>query len=212
MVGIDSGRFKDALFDAERVMRHINRAREIRGLENAGVIVAAESNLGRESGWLFSYLRDQGLRDFLMLTDTQGYRGGLGARAGMTTRNDTKYNMTRNMFNLLQTKSIRFLREGVCITPKKTYASSRAQVIQQLHNWMQIGEDAKHEGGVGKVRYDGKSGGKSDDLAFAIMQCGLAKQNFYLFEETFRKPGPFNFLRQSRQLTSAPRDIDFLPL
>lgn len=212
MVGIDSGRFRDALFDAERVLRHINRLREIRGLENAGCIVIAESNLGRESGWLFSYLRDKGLTDFLMLTDTQGYRGGLGPRAGVTTRNQTKYEMTRNMFNLLKERRLQFLENGVCVTPKKNYQSSKAQMIQQLHNWMQIGEDPKQEGGVGKVRYDGKSGGKSDDVAFAVMQCTYGKQNFYFWEETFRRAGPFNYLRQNRQLTAAPRDIDFMPL
>jgi len=198
VVGIDCGRFRDPLFDGQRVVDHIAAVRQLRGLERAGAIICAESNFGNEAGWLFHYLKSKHVQNFLMMTDVSGFAGmhRSEAKAGITTRNETKYEMTRAMLRKLHTNSVKFHRQGVCITPRTNYQDQRGKLIKQLENWMKIGEQPKKAGQRAKVRYDGKGGGKSDDAAFAIMQCVLAYETFIFYKDEFlNSMSQFNLLQ-----------------
>lgn len=196
IVGIDAGRFENPFFDHERVVRHIDAVRRIRGLEQAACVIAYESNYGRDVRFFLPTLQRR-VTNFILLNGHVSWAGRGGP--GVLTTNETKYAMTMSMATVLRTRSLRCLRRGVCVTPGSSWDAGVDLLAKQLDCWTQHATQGRN--GRMTFRFDGKKDG-NDDVAFCAMFAYDAHRTFVTFFRQFAEQGAHNELRDPRD----PRD------
>jgi hypothetical protein len=148
------------------VVQHINRVRQISGLENAMVVLSLESNLAFEAHHLLHAVQASGIRRWVALQE------GAGQSLGWLTTNERKESMMMQTRDALAVGAITMASDLVSLS--MTDNEARLKLKDELRFFAVVVEASRTPFGKSKKTYSGKIGGRQDDRECSALATLLA--------------------------------------
>lgn len=154
------------------LVSHIQKLRQVPGLESAIIVFVPESNLAFEGTHQSNVILNSGLSNVCIMREDDN-------RAGVRMDNSLKKAMATAFKYKLNKGKVRFLYDFVSLGEKKVYDDVRNEIVEELVYYTRIVKPSKDPFEQPKEIFSGKKGYGTDDLAIAIMLNLIMERRFY---------------------------------